>query len=104
MKLVKLPNSSIHNKTAYRLIVGDDEAFEIVRSDDPNLKRDRKQLHQPDPDVLMYVSTDRVSLNGIPIGGLGEGSRPIPVKQVKKYYEIGEKTINLNKLIDDKKV
>lgn len=116
MKLKKI-NSSIHDRTAYQIIIDDNESFEVVRADDPELIADkghgRNNNFYRNPKPLMYFSTSGINLfesinessryNSPKIHHLGLHSKSLSILEIDKLVKIAETSIELNKLITGKK-
>jgi hypothetical protein len=110
MKLKKLVNTAIHDKQAYRIIIEDNESFEVIRADDPELTADKgqgkKNNFYREPKPLMYFSTGEISLfnhsddplfASPKIRNLNGKSRSIT--EIRQMVKIAEKTIELHKAL-----
>jgi len=111
MKLKKI-NASIHNKQAYQIIIDDNESFEVVRFDDPELTADkghgRNNNFYRNPIPLMYFSTSGISLfenKDEPSGyspkihHLGLHSKSFSISEINEMVKIAEQMIKLNKML-----
>ena len=109
MKLKKI-NALIHDKQAYRIIIEDNESFEVVRADDPELTADKGKGRNNDfyreIKPLMFFSTDGVTLfhdSTHPINPkvhhLGTNWRSLSITEINRMVKIAEKTIELHKAL-----
>lgn len=117
MKLKKI-NACIHDRTAYQLIIDDNESFEVVRSDDPELIADkghgRNNNFYRNPKPLMYFSTSGISLfeskdepgryNSPKIHHLGLHNKSFSISEIDELVKIAETSIELNKLLEKTKL
>jgi len=109
--LNKQKNSSctIHGKSkAYRIIIDDDEAFEVVHVKDPELtKKDKKQqnLLTGSPKELILFSVDRISISEpVHITGIdNQTGRPVTISEVRENFTIAQKFKAVINMAENKK-
>jgi hypothetical protein len=85
----------IHMKKAFRIVIKDDEAFEVVRADDPELTKTQDAQHKGDfyrnPKELILFSTERLTIcSKVPISDI-DYSKVITIEDLKQDHKIAEK-------------
>jgi len=85
----------IHMKKAFRIVIKDDEAFEVVRADDPELTKKQDAKHKGDfyrnPKELILFSTERLTIcSKVPISDI-DYSKVLTIEDLKQDHKIAEK-------------
>lgn len=99
MELKKI-NSLIHGKTkAYRIIMDDDEVFEVVRSSDPELTSKKEKKYDCDfyrnTNELIWFSTNGLNIcsDRVKIHNLGENRRSFDITELNTLVTVAESSL-----------